>query len=51
MREGIQSLGQRERLLGPDRLTEALRGKIRAARVSQRQARTMDQHWIGSAGH
>jgi putative transposase len=29
MREGIQSLGQREGLLGPDRLTEALRGKIR----------------------
>ena len=29
MREGIQSLGQREGLFGPDRLSEALRGKVR----------------------
>jgi putative transposase len=29
MQEGIQFLGQREGLFGPDRLSEALRGKIR----------------------
>src|SRR5918996_2401126 len=29
MREGIQSLSQREGLFGPDRLSEALRGKVR----------------------
>jgi transposase-like protein len=29
MREGIQFLSQREGLFGPDRLSEALRGKVR----------------------
>jgi Transposase, Mutator family len=29
MGEGIQSFGQMEGLLGPDRLSEALRGKVR----------------------
>ena len=29
MREGIQIVGQREGLFGPDRLSEALRGKVR----------------------
>jgi putative transposase len=38
MREGIQSLGQREGLLGPDRLTEALRGKIREMILSLAEA-------------
>ena len=34
MREGTQCFGRMEGLLGPDRLSEALRGKIQVATVS-----------------